>query len=71
MVEAGTNLPTSFYDVSDANSVPPTGSSYAQFEESTVPPSNFEDPGCLLLAPQSKARYVSPAYFAMISQEVR
>ena len=69
--EAATNLSTGFYDVLDSNTVPPTEGSYTQFEEPTIPLSNFEDPGFLLLAPQSKARYVSPAYFAMISQEVR
>ena len=29
-----------------------------------------EDPGYLRLGPHTKARYVSPAFFAMISKEV-
>ena len=57
-------------DVSAGVTVPPTASSFTQFDNPAAPLSRFEDPGHLLLSSQSKARYVSPAYFAMISQEV-
>lgn len=74
--EVGNYPAGSLYDVSAGSTVPPTGSSFTQFDYSAAsssgaPLSRFEDPGYLLLSSQSKARYVSPAYFAMISQEVR
>ena len=57
--------------VSTGASYVPSLSSFAQPEQEDGPqPEQNGDPGHLLLAPQSKARYVSPAHFAMISQEV-
>ena len=67
---ANTNVATGGYGASASEPNLHSGMSSTIYAAPTAAQGTFEDPGHLFLAPQSKARYVSPAHFAMISKEV-
>ena len=66
-----TNLHGSGHDTSASNTYMPSATSLAQAGPQGAGDDRYEDPGHLFMAPQSKARYVSPVHFAMISREVK
>jgi hypothetical protein len=59
------------YDISQASTLPYYGTSTEPSGQTSGQQFGYEDPGHLLLSQQTKARYISPAHFSMISEQVR
>lgn len=58
------------FDASATNTNPLSGAPTNPSGQSSAGQNGVEDPGHLLLAPQTKSQYVSTTHFAMISEEV-